>query len=69
MQVSPKEITEASIIRHEQVAFVEDLKNTIKATKCKIAFDCIGGYMTGLLLSALPYGGTVYVYGRKCSQP
>lgn len=52
----------------EQEKFVEALKAKIKATKCTIAFDCIAGYMTGLLLSALPYAGTVYVYGRMAPE-
>jgi hypothetical protein len=33
------------------------------SARLQVAFDCVGGAMTGLLLTALPYGGTVYVYG------
>lgn len=67
LQVSPKVITLEDSIEKEK--FSKALKDLIQKTKCKCAFDCIGGYMTGLLLSLVPYGGTVYVYGtwRVCA--
>jgi NADPH2:quinone reductase len=67
--VSPKEISKAELASPAQEAFKEELKEVIKATKCKCAFDCVAGYMSGLLMTALPYGGTVYVYGRMAPDP
>lgn len=40
-----------------------ELRTLIEKMKIKIAFDCIGGEMTGTLLSLLPNKSTVYVYG------
>jgi hypothetical protein len=49
------------------MTFKAELGAYITKLGATVAFDCIGGAMTGTLLSALPYGGTLYQYGA-CAQ-
>mmetsp|Transcript_22401 Transcript_22401/g.32654 ORF Transcript_22401/g.32654 Transcript_22401/m.32654 type:complete len:367 (+) Transcript_22401:73-1173(+) len=46
----------------------ETLRDKIKELGIQIAFDAIGGEMTGTLLSNLPPKGTCFVYGRLSNQ-
>lgn len=46
-----------------------ELEQLIKDLKIKCAFDAIAGDMTGTLLSMLPPGGSVWVYGRLAPEP
>ena len=41
-----------------------NLKQTVKELGLEVAFDCVAGEMTEILVDALPKGGTCYVYGR-----
>jgi NADPH:quinone reductase-like Zn-dependent oxidoreductase len=45
------------------------LKEKIKALKLTLAFDCVAGEMSEILLDALPKGGTTFVYGRLSGEP
>jgi len=47
----------------------EQLAALIKEFKIMHAFDAVSGDMTGTLLSMLPPGGTVWVYGRLAPEP
>jgi NADPH:quinone reductase len=49
--------------------FVDELKTLCKSLGATIAFDAIGGDMTGTLANAMPRGGAVYVYGALSEQP
>ena len=49
----------------EPSAWRAELKAQIGELKCTIAFDCVAGEMTEILVDALPKGtGTAFVYGR-----
>lgn len=61
--VSPSTVT-MDMHDEEQLAFKSQLAAKMTELGATVAFDCIGGSMTGTLLSALPYGGTLYQYGR-----
>mmetsp|Transcript_11473 Transcript_11473/g.31054 ORF Transcript_11473/g.31054 Transcript_11473/m.31054 type:complete len:373 (-) Transcript_11473:85-1203(-) len=46
-----------------------ELSALIEKFKIRHAFDAVSGDMTGTLLSLLPSGGTVWVYGRLAPEP
>jgi len=46
-----------------------DLNTLINDLKIKHAFDCIAGDMPGTLLTMLPPGSSVWVYGRLSDRP
>mmetsp|Transcript_26779 Transcript_26779/g.49210 ORF Transcript_26779/g.49210 Transcript_26779/m.49210 type:complete len:395 (+) Transcript_26779:74-1258(+) len=41
----------------------EELSTIVRAEKIRLAFDCLSGKATGIMLRALPPGSTVFVYG------
>lgn len=45
------------------------LQKLIKDLNIKCAFDAVAGEMSGTLLTMLPPGGTVWVYGRLAPEP
>ena len=49
--------------------FARSLKTRCTELEATVAFDAVGGEMTGQLLSGLINGGVVYVYGLLSSQP
>ena len=49
--------------------FLPTLKTLCTQLEASIAFDAVGGEMTGQLLSGLVNGGVVYVYGLLSGQP
>lgn len=46
-----------------------ELKRQVKALGLTIAFDCVAGEMTEVLVDALPKGSTCFVYGRLSGEP
>lgn len=49
--------------------FYNKLKNICTATKCKLAFDAVGGSLTSTVLNAMIDGAECYVYGGLSEQP
>jgi len=48
--------------------FQQKLKEVAERTSATIAFDAVAGELTGTILSAMPNGSTVYVYGGLSEQ-
>jgi len=44
-------------------------KDKCKQLRCRLAFDAVGGELTGKLLHAMPNRSTVYVYGGLSEEP
>jgi NADPH:quinone reductase-like Zn-dependent oxidoreductase len=51
------------ILNSTREGFVDELKSIVKELNASIAFDAVGGEMTGIILNALPVGSEVIVYG------
>ncbi len=51
------------VVNSEEEGFEDKMKHLIKEHNVKLAFDAIGGDMTGRLLKMMPKGSTAYVYG------
>lgn len=51
------------VLNSESINFWEDLKKEAEKLKATIAFEAIGGSMTGLLLKKMPSRSKVLVYG------
>lgn len=49
--------------------FLSALRERLTAVKCQLAFDAVGGEMTGLIFNALPPHATVKVYGGLSLEP
>lgn len=60
------------VLNSEEETFLQDLKNLSAKLEATCAFDAIAGPMTGIMLSALPKGSIIYVYGglsgKLCSE-
>lgn len=46
-----------------------ELGRLVEDLRIKIAFDAVSGNMSGTLLSLLPPGGAVWIYGRLAAEP
>jgi NADPH:quinone reductase len=51
------------IINSSDDDWKEQLKTKIQELECTVAFDAVAGSTSGEILSCLPNGGTLYVYG------
>jgi NADPH:quinone reductase-like Zn-dependent oxidoreductase len=49
--------------------FVLQLKSLSKQLKATVAFEAIGGDMTGMLINVMPRGSAVYLYGALSEEP
>lgn len=49
--------------------FHNKLKEVCVQTKCKLAFDAVGGELTATVLNAMLDGAEIYVYGGLSEQP
>lgn len=56
------------VVNSEEEGFEEKLGKLIKEFNIKLAFDAIGGAMTGRILKLMPKGSTAYVYGSLSKQ-
>lgn len=61
-QVFPWDRTNTLV--EEQNRCRSEIQSAVVQAKCMIAFDFVGGAMTGILLSVLPNGGKVYASGE-----
>ncbi|MCI0334064.1 MAG: zinc-binding dehydrogenase [Planctomycetes bacterium] len=57
------------VLNSSSEGFVEELMAVCKRLRATIAFEAIGGNMTGTLVSAMPRGSAVYLYGALSEQP
>uniref|UniRef100_A0A0G4FIV1 Enoyl reductase (ER) domain-containing protein n=1 Tax=Chromera velia CCMP2878 TaxID=1169474 RepID=A0A0G4FIV1_9ALVE len=64
-----KDLGAEIVVCQEDSDWEEQLKNLISKMKIKVAFDCIGGKMSGQLVSMLPPKSTTYVYGGLAKEP
>lgn len=51
------------VLNSSDARFDEDLSQLCRDLRCRMAFDAVGGAMTGQLVAALRPGGEVLVYG------
>jgi NADPH:quinone reductase-like Zn-dependent oxidoreductase len=51
------------VLNSSDAGFDEDLARLCRDLRCRLAFDAVGGAMTGQLVAALRPGGRVLVYG------
>ncbi|NEW04950.1 zinc-binding dehydrogenase [Paenibacillus sp. SYP-B3998] len=58
-----KDLGNPHVINRHSAHFEQDLKQKCHDLGATIGFDAVGGDWTGLVLSALPDGSTVYQYG------
>lgn len=58
-----KKMGASIVLNSESENFIQDLKTHASKLNASVAFDAIGGDMTGSLLSAMPKGSEVLVYG------
>lgn len=67
-----KELGAQIVLNSESEDFMQQLKGEASRINATIAFDAVGGKMTGLLLSAMPPQSKVLVYGalsgEACSE-
>lgn len=49
--------------KEEESVWMKELQDKITKLSTNVAFDAVAGRLSGLLLDAIPDGGTVYVYG------
>lgn len=67
-----KDLGAKIVLNSEIEGFEQELKSEAERLNATIAFDAIGGSMTGLILSAMPNQAKVLVYGAlsgsNCSQ-
>ena len=54
---------EKYVLNSTSDVFIDDLKMISKELNASIAFDAVGGEMTGILLNAMPAGSEIVVYG------
>lgn len=52
------------VLNSDSPTFDKDLKTTLRDLDVKLAFDGIGGDLTDRILTALPKGGEIQLYGR-----
>lgn len=57
------------VLNQKGDAFADRLKSLSKQLEATIAFDAIGGEMTGLLLNTMPHGSQVILYGGLSGLP
>ena len=59
----------AHVLDSSDANFTRDYKELCTRLNATIAFDCVGGEMTGMVLAGLCPGGVVYAYGSLSEQP
>lgn len=57
------------VLNQTAPGFVENLSELTKKLGVTLCFDAVGGELTGKLLSAMPPGSSVVIYGALDSQP
>lgn len=57
------------VLDSSESGFADQLKKLAHQLKATIAFDAVGGEMTGTLLNAMPEDSTAFVYGALAGKP
>jgi len=64
-----KDIGADYVLNISQKNWEKDLKKLSTELDAKICFECIGGEIASKILSALPYGSTIFNYGNLLFKP
>jgi NADPH:quinone reductase-like Zn-dependent oxidoreductase len=64
-----RELGAAHVLVSERADFSDQLARACKEVQATVAFDAVGGEMTGLLAGALPDRSSVWVYGALSGRP
>uniref|UniRef100_A0A0G4HZA6 Enoyl reductase (ER) domain-containing protein n=1 Tax=Chromera velia CCMP2878 TaxID=1169474 RepID=A0A0G4HZA6_9ALVE len=64
-----KDLGAEVVVSEDDPEWTSQLKQVIEKLDIKVAFDAVGGRMSGLLMSMLPAESTTYVYGGLAKDP
>ncbi len=64
-----KEIGADHVINTTENGWEKNLKKLAHELNAKICFECIGGEISSKILTAMPYGSTIYNYGNLLFKP
>jgi len=64
-----KEIGAEHVLCTEDNAFQEQLKDLAHGLNATVAFDAVAGRQSNAILSAMPKGSELWVYGGLCGEP
>mmetsp|Transcript_32082 Transcript_32082/g.75294 ORF Transcript_32082/g.75294 Transcript_32082/m.75294 type:complete len:393 (-) Transcript_32082:15-1193(-) len=59
----------AYVIDTSKHSWTEELAGVVRSERIRLAFDCLSGKMTGILVGILPPNSIVYVYGGLADDP
>jgi NADPH:quinone reductase-like Zn-dependent oxidoreductase len=64
-----KSLGATHVLNSASETFSDELKTLCARLNATVAFEAVGGEMTGMLHNAMPRGSTIYVYGALSEEP